>query len=806
MNALLSTFSFSAADGAVFALFILAVLVISIVMSFMGKKKNGAESYFLAGRGLPWWLIGFSLIAANISTEQFIGMSGNASQCTGLAIASYEWIAAISLVFVAFVFVPKFLRCGIYTIPQFLEYRYNKLARTLMSLSMIIILCAVTIAVVINSGALTIDVLFSGMSVFGIPINIVTAGWFIGILAAVYVFTGGLKACAWADLLQGSGLLIGGFVIMLVAFNTFAKKDAAELGITPEHVRPIAYQGKDLTEGVTADTQVWKKFTTVNQDKLHMARPNTDPNIVWTTLLLGIWIPNLYYWGLNQYIMQRTLGAKSLAEGQKGIVFAAAMKLAIPFIIVFPGIIAFNLYHEDMKTQAQTDATANADSWGKLTDIVIAPWKAENKITDEVLKQEASAKDDARPATNKLKDKLKEIASIDGMVAEFEANKDNIKKLVLEDKKNGKRIFKFNEDFAVLHPESAKFILDYNTFIADNIDVTADAEKLKKDFSETYPDIKLTDKQQASFDLFFQNSALLSKLAEVDYPTDMPAMAKYTRRLQENFGLVSPAYPVQKELVGYKFDAAFPLLLRNLDIPNGLRGFVLAALLGAVISSLASMLNAASTIFTMDIYKEYIHKIDSDSDNSEQNAGDKVDLNAGDKVDQNAAAKIEQNVADNNGKKSSQGELVFVGRVCVILAMIAGCLISPILSDPKFGGLFKFIQEFQGFISPGILAIFIVGLMFNRTRGAYGVLGLLASPIIYGALMLVIPEVNFLNRMAITFVSITVGLSILTLILPAKEAKALPRNDEIELVNSKGAIVAGVLVCIATISLYYVFF
>ena len=131
MSALLSAFSFTAGDGAVFALFILAVLVISIVMSFMGKKKDGAESYFLAGRGLPWWLIGFSLIAANISTEQFIGMSGNASQCTGLAIASYEWIAAISLVFVAFVFIPMFLRCGIYTIPQFLEYRYNKLARTL---------------------------------------------------------------------------------------------------------------------------------------------------------------------------------------------------------------------------------------------------------------------------------------------------------------------------------------------------------------------------------------------------------------------------------------------------------------------------------------------------------------------------------------------------------------------------------------------------------------------------------------------------------------------------------------------------
>lgn len=701
MSSLLSSFTFTTADGVVFALFILAVLVISIVMSLKGQKKDGAdsESYFLAGRGLPWWLIGFSLIAANISTEQFIGMSGNASQCTGLAIASYEWIAAISLVFVAFVFVPMFLRCGIYTIPEFLEYRYNKLARTLMSLSMIVILCAVTIAVVINSGALTIDVLFSGMSVFGININIVTAGWFIGILAAIYVFTGGLKACAWADLLQGSGLLIGGFVIMWFAFSALGQKDVAELGVTPNHMRPANYQteelkGDNIKKDVTQETGVWKKFTTVNQDKLHMARPNNDPNIVWTTLLLGIWIPNLYYWGLNQYIMQRTLGAKSLAEGQKGIVFAAAMKLAIPFIIVFPGIIAFNLYHQDMAKQAESDKSANADTWVFFESI----------------------KDKAADHTE---------------------------------------VFKFDQDFAILNPEKAEAVLTYNAAVKDA--KVEDLLAAQKDY--------LDEQGKATpAALYLANSDLLDQFAAVDYPADMPAMAKYTRRLNENFGLVKPTYPVQKELVGYKFDAAFPMLLRNLNIPTGFRGFVLAALLGAVISSLASMLNAASTIFTMDIYKEYIHK------------------------------------------NASQGGLVFIGRVCVVLAMIAGCMISPILSDPRFGGLFKFIQEFQGFISPGILAVFVVGLMFSRTRGAYGVLGLLASPIIYGALMLVIPEVNFLNRMAITFVSITVLLSILTLILPAAEAKKLPHNDEIELKNSKGAIVAGVLVCIATISLYYVFF
>lgn len=676
-------FNFSTADIIVFSVFIVAVMLISVFMSL--GNKNDSESYFLAGRGLGWWLIGFSLIAANISTEQFIGMSGNAAQCTGLAIASFEWIAAVSLVIVAFTFVPKFLRCGIYTIPQFLEIRYNKLARALMSISMILILCGVTIAVVINSGALTIDVLFHGWHLVGYPdvqINLISAGWFIGILAAVYVFMGGLKACAWADLLQGSGLLIGGAIIMVFAFYALGQVDVAQIGTTPDHIRPEQYAGQDLKAGITQDTPVWDKFTKCNADKLHMARPNNDPNIVWTTLLLGIWIPNLYYWGLNQYIMQRTLGAQSLSQGQKGIVFAAAMKLVIPFIIVFPGIIAFNLYHKDMQKQAEVDLSANAGTW-----------------------------------------------------TEF---------LAIQDKAaESKSVFKFDLDFARLHPDKALAVVKYNTAV-------------KKD--------KFALGDDANADALFKaNSELVNYFANVDYPEGMPAAQKYSRRLQENLGAIAPTYTIKRELVGYKYDAAFPMLLRNLNIPSGFRGFVLAALLGAVISSLASMLNAASTIFTMDIYKEYIHK------------------------------------------NASESGLVFVGRVCVILAMIAGCMISPILSDPRFGGLFKYIQEFQGFISPGILAVFLVGLAFQRVRGAYGVLGLIASPVIYGALMLVMPDVNYLNRMAITFVSILVAMTLLTLVCPAKEAKPLPTND-IDLRNSKTAMVFGVLVCIVTAVLYVVFF
>ena len=148
-------------DIIVFVVFMVTVVAVGVLMS---RDEKDSESYFLAGRGLSWWLIGFSLIAANISTEQFVGMSGSAADYVGLAIASYEWMAAITLVIVAFFFLPKFLRAGIYTIPEFLEYRYNATARTIMSFFMMIIYVFVTIAAVIYSGALTVDTITADLT------------------------------------------------------------------------------------------------------------------------------------------------------------------------------------------------------------------------------------------------------------------------------------------------------------------------------------------------------------------------------------------------------------------------------------------------------------------------------------------------------------------------------------------------------------------------------------------------------------------------------------------------------------------
>ena len=532
-------------DITVFGVFVIAVLAIGV---FMSRGEKDSESYFLAGRGLTWWLIGFSLIAANISAEQFIGMSGqSAKDSIGLAVASYEWCAAVTLVVVAFFFLPKFLRSGIFTIPQYLEYRYNHSARTIMSLLMVVIYVGVTIATVIYLGAKAVDPLFTG-TVFGIPLNITSLSWIIGIMAAVYVAAGGLKACVWADLIQGSALILGGLVIMVLAFMALDK---------PGDFDGIDAAAVHASLGVEDDATFTEKFQVLKEKKMHMALPASNTFLPWTALLLGIWIPNFYYWGLNQFIMQRTLGAASLAEGQKGVVFAAALKLIIPFIVCVPGIIAFNLYGPKMQEEAMQSVRLN-------------------------------------------KPVLEEFTSLKANPAE------------------AKKIYPFDGDFAVLHADRAEEILAFNAAVA-GMEIPAGAEwaetrqriidsfyaadyagfKKKVDDIETFNKNRkegVEEKQLAVTDLNDHAIAVATKSAR----------PVWTRFLDWISGK-SPDVEVKQQLVGYDYDAAFPMLIRYLT-PSGLKGFVLAALMGAVVSSLVSMLNAASTIFTLDIYKEYIKK------------------------------------------------------------------------------------------------------------------------------------------------------------------------------------------------------
>jgi len=634
-------------------------------------KQGGAAKYFLAGRGLTWWLVGFSLIAANISTEQFVGMSGKSADWLGMAIASYEWMAAITLVVVAFVFLPKLLRCGIYTIPEFLEYRYGVFSRTVMAIATLVILVGVPTASVIFSGAKVISVFFAGYSVLGLDLGDLTTGcWIIGISAAVYVFVGGLKACAWTDLIWGASLILGGAVVMSLAFGVLRDADPTELIQTK-------VANSEATVEDLESAGAWERFKLLNDGrdgeavavsgenlsggKLHMVRPSDDPEIPWTALIIGLWIPNFFYWGLNQYIVQRTLGSRSLAEGQKGIVFAAALKILIPFIVVIPGILCFNLFSKDLREEAVK----------------------KNAVTIELMESPAGAR----------------------------------------------TVFPFSENFAATDPDKAAAVIAHNAALAD---------------------VDLPDGLEDAAAMFRANDLLVKEATAGN--------ARLPRDQRIDTGT---------RLVGYDYDAAFPTLLRNLLKP-GFSWFVLAAIFGAVVSSLASMLNSASTIATMDI-----------------------------------VAKV--------GRKARHGELsqkalIRSGRTCVVLFVLIACLIAPGLGDPKFGGIFTFIQEFQGFISPGILAVYLFGFLIPRTPRYMGWVGILLNAALYGALKWwIVPDMAFLNRMAICFGVVCATLAVVTIVKPLTTPVVMPTTDLIALESSKSAKLWGIVVVIVTLMLYWMF-
>ena len=623
--------------------------------------EQGASDYFLAGRGLTWWLVGFSLIAANISTEQFVGMSGASANWLGMAIASYEWMAAITLIFVGFWFLPKFLKAGLYTIPEFLEYRFDGTARLAMAIPAIVTLVFVTTSSVIFSGAKFVSEYYNTIPFLN---DLTVMCWAIALFAAVYVFIGGLKACAWTDLIWGASLILGGAIVMYLAFDHLASA-------SPEKLLETKVANSDATLADLESAGAWERFMLLNDGvngeaevrngpnlsggKVHMVRPKEDSDIPWTALIVGLWIPNFFYWGLNQYIVQRTLGSKSLAEGQKGIVFAAVLKLLIPFVVVIPGILAFNLFSADLHIGAT-----------EKNDALLAKASAEQVIN-------------------------------------------------------------VNPAFVALKPELAA-------------------------------------------DIFARNAGIAGTTVELDTSTP-EAMATAINQLADEAteaGKVSAG-----ELVGYDYDAAFPVLVRNLIKPYPLISwFVLAALCGAVISSLASMLNSASTIATMDLYAKF------------------------------------------TGTKNPK-TLVLVGRIFVVLFVILAGFVAPELDN--FASIFAYIQEFQGFISPGILAVFIFGFFSPRTPRYFGWMGILLNVISYGAFKWFLgpllagngfwyaDQIAFLDRMAICFFIVVAAGILLTIKDPLKEPVKLPVNDQIELKTSKGAMVVGVGVVIATAALYYYF-
>ena len=503
-------------DIGVFLAFIGAVVAFSM---FKSRREKTSEDYFLAGRGLTWPLIGLSIVAANISTEQFVGMAGQGAGSVGLAVSNWQLFGSIGIVLIAFTLLPRFLKAGIYTMPEYLEYRYNSAARALMALTTVVIYVAVLLTAVLYSGGLTLNKIFD--------VDLTLGVWLIGIIAALYTTWGGLKAVAWADLFQGGALILGGIATFFLGLHACGG---------------------------------WEAFSTTNADKLHMVLPADHEGLPWTGVLSGMGIVIIYYCGLNQFIVQRNLAARTLRDGQLGVIFAGALWLLIPFAIVMPGIMSYQLYGSEM----------------------------------------------------------------------------------------------------------------------------------------TAP------------------------------------------------------------------DEAFPMLIRNL-IPPGLRGFMFAAIAGAVISSLASMLNSASTIFTMDVYRRMI--------------------------DRNA----------------SQKRLLLLGRVATGAFVVLGCLLAPRLADPKFGGVFQYIQQFQGYIWPGVVAAFLFGMVVPKAPGMAGVAALVSGPIIYGLFQRFSQDLHFLIQVALSFVLVLAIMGLITLLKPLPEPKVLPVREGVEVKTAPVVKLVGAVV-LAAVAVFYVIF
>ena len=580
-------------DIVVFFAFFAVVVGVSM---FKSRREKSSEDYFLAGRGLTWPLIGLSIVAANISTEQFVGMAGQGAGDVGLAVSNWQLVGSVGIVLIAFTLLPRFLKAGIYTMPEFLEYRYNSMARTIMAVITVVIYVAVLLTAVLYSGGLTLSAIF-GM-------KLVKAVWLIGLIAVLYTAWGGLKAVAWADLFQGTALLVGGIA-------TF-------------------FLGLKLCGG-------WGQFATDNADKLHMVLPADHPGLPWTGVLSGMWIVIIYYCGLNQFIVQRNLAARTLRDGQLGVIFAGALWLLVPFAIVMPGIMSVSQYKPELGAEA-------------------------DKSNVQVIER----------AEGRLQSEQPLIALV--------------------------------------------------------------------------PDGEWTERQTSGNE---GGKALTVRVAAVN--ARATALARKTGREMR-----------EEPLVGYKYDAAFPVLIKEL-IPRGVRGFMFAAIAGAVISSLASMLNSASTIFTMDVYNRLF------------------------------------------ARDASQARLVWLGRVMTLVFVVIGCSMAPMLDDPAFGGVFQFIQQFQGYIWPGVVAVFVFGFIMRRAPGSAGVTALILGPVIYGLFQKFVPEIHFLTQVLITFLTLCAVMGVITLAVPLKEPRVLPVREDMDVKTSPVAWVAGIAVVLGVVVFYAVF-
>ena len=521
-----------------YAIFVLYIILLVGLGFFLSRSKDGKEKsssdYFLAGNTLTWWAVGASLIAANISAEQFIGMSGSAF-ASGIAIAAYELMAAATLIVVGKFLLPVMIERKIFTIPQFLRERYNWGVGLAFSIFWLFLYVFINLTSVAWLGALAIK------QILGIPAS---PGMILGmevdmtlmviilvlfIIAGIYSIYGGLASVAWTDVMQVTFLVGGGLITAYFALDFIAGSldiQGGALGALQEIMSKLgAIEGDRHFNLVVTRNPAIENIT---------ADPYFDiPGIV--VIVGALWLTNLGYWGFNQYIIQKGLAAKSLSEAKKGMIFAAFLKILIPFIVCIPGVCAYYI------------------------------------MTQE--------------------------------------------------------------------PE------------------------------------------------------LYQSLA-----------GEITRS-----------------------DDAYPFLIRNFT-PVVVKGLSFAALAAAVISSLASMFNSTSTIFTMDIYKQFINK------------------------------------------EASDKKLVSVGRLTSVAALVLAVIaVYPIMGAADQA--FQIIQEYSGFVYPGVVVIFGLGLLWKRASGVAAVvaaIGTFAFSVLFKFMM---PEVPFLLRMGYVFIALVILFITLSL-LSKKTVKA----------------------------------
>lgn len=522
-----------------YAIFVLYIILLVGLGFFLSRSKDGKEKssndYFLAGNTLTWWAVGASLIAANISAEQFIGMSGSAF-ASGIAIAAYELMAAATLIVVGKFLLPVMIERKIFTIPQFLRERYNWGVGLAFSIFWLFLYVFINLTSVAWLGALAIKQILGIPAVPGmllgmeIDMTLMVIILILFVIAGIYSIYGGLASVAWTDVMQVTFLVGGGLITAYFALDFIAGSldiQGGALGALQEIMSKLgSIEGdKHFNLVVTRNEALYPEMT-------------SDPyfTLPGIALVVGaLWLTNIGYWGFNQYIIQKGLAAKSLSEAKKGMIFAAFLKILIPFIVCIPGVCAYYI------------------------------------MTQE-------------------------------------------------------------------------------------------------------PELYQT---------------LAGEIA--------------------------------------RSDDAYPFLIRNFT-PTVVKGLSFAALAAAVISSLASMFNSTSTIFTMDIYKQFINKGASDR------------------------------------------KLVSVGRMTSVAALVLALIaVYPIMGAADQA--FQIIQEYSGFVYPGVVVIFGLGLLWKRASGTAAVvaaIGTFAFSVLFKFMM---PEVPFLIRMGYVFIALVVLFIALSL-LSKKTVKA----------------------------------